>query len=149
MPEFFSFISKHHEWYLLTKNIKSIFKINVDFKHLISVKPSFKSNPMGFDNAWSMILFIWNSAEQLLITLGLIHYSHSWHLLNLYLPSLENPWFRVKTALILVSFQVAQSVKSLPAVTETQVQFLDQEDPLKKGKATHSSILPWRIPWTV
>ena len=39
-------------------------------------------------------------------------------------------------------------VKSLPAVQKTQVQSLDQEDPLEKGMATHSSILAWRIPWT-
>ena len=39
-------------------------------------------------------------------------------------------------------------VKNLPAVSETQVQSLDWEDPLKKGMATHSSILAWRIPWT-
>ena len=43
---------------------------------------------------------------------------------------------------------VAQSVKSLPAIWETQVQSLDQEDPLEKKMATHSSILAWRIPWT-
>ena len=43
---------------------------------------------------------------------------------------------------------VAQSVKSLPAICETQVQSLDQEDPLEKAMATHSSILAWRIPWT-
>ena len=42
-------------------------------------------------------------------------------------------------------FPVAQSVKSLPAMQETQVQFLGQEDPLEKGMATHSSILTWRI----
>ena len=39
-------------------------------------------------------------------------------------------------------------VKNLPAMWEIQVQFLDQEDPLEKGMATHSSILAWRIPWT-
>ena len=44
---------------------------------------------------------------------------------------------------------VAQLVKSLPAMQETWVQFLDWENPLEKGKATHSSILAWRIPWTV
>ena len=44
---------------------------------------------------------------------------------------------------------VAQLVKNLPAIQETLVQFLGQEDPLEKGKATHSSILAWRIPWTV
>ena len=43
---------------------------------------------------------------------------------------------------------VAQSVKNLPAVQETWVQSLGWEDPLKKGMATHSSILAWRILWT-
>ena len=43
---------------------------------------------------------------------------------------------------------VAQSVKNLPAIQETWVQFLGQEDPLEKEMATHSSILTWRIPWT-
>jgi len=43
---------------------------------------------------------------------------------------------------------VAQTVKNLPAMQETQVQPLGQEDPLKKGMATHSNILAWRIPWT-
>ena len=41
---------------------------------------------------------------------------------------------------------VAQVVKNPPAMQETQVQSLGQEDPLEKGKATHSSILAWRIP---
>ena len=44
---------------------------------------------------------------------------------------------------------VAQLVKNPPAMWETWVQSLGQEDPLEKGKATHSSILAWRIPWTV
>ena len=43
---------------------------------------------------------------------------------------------------------VTQTVKNLPAMWETQVQPLDQEDPLEKGMAIHSSILAWRIPWT-
>ena len=43
---------------------------------------------------------------------------------------------------------VAQMVKSLLTVQETWVQSLDQEDPLEKEMATHSSILDWRIPWT-
>ena len=43
---------------------------------------------------------------------------------------------------------VAQTVKNLPAMQETQVQFQDGEDPLEKGMAAHSSILAWRIPWT-
>ena len=43
---------------------------------------------------------------------------------------------------------VAQTVKNLPAMQETQVQSLGQEDPLEKGIATYSSILAWRIPRT-
>ena len=39
-------------------------------------------------------------------------------------------------------------VKNLPAIQETKVQSLGQEDPLEKEMATHSSILPWEIPWT-
>ena len=39
-------------------------------------------------------------------------------------------------------------VKNLPAMLETEVQSLGQEDPLGKGMATHSSILAWSIPWT-
>ena len=42
----------------------------------------------------------------------------------------------------------AQMVKNLPAMQETWVQGLGQEDPLEKGVATHSSILAWGIPWT-
>ena len=44
---------------------------------------------------------------------------------------------------------VAQLVKNLPAMQEIWVQSLGWKDPLEKGKATHSSILAWRIPWTV
>ena len=47
------------------------------------------------------------------------------------------------------AFLVAQLVKNLLAMRETWVQSLGWEDPLEKGKATHSSILTWRIPWTV
>ena len=44
---------------------------------------------------------------------------------------------------------VAQLVKNPPAMQETWVRSLGWEDPLEKGKATHSSILAWRIPWPV
>ena len=43
---------------------------------------------------------------------------------------------------------VAQGVKRLPAMQETWVRSLGQEDPLEKEMATHSSILAWKIPWT-
>ena len=42
---------------------------------------------------------------------------------------------------------VAQTVKRLPAMWETQVLFLSQEDPLEKEMAIHSSTLAWKIPW--
>ena len=44
---------------------------------------------------------------------------------------------------------VAQLLKNPPAIRETWVPFLGWEDPLEKETATHSSILAWRIPWTV
>ena len=43
---------------------------------------------------------------------------------------------------------MAQSVKKLPAVQETQVQSLSWDDLLEKKKATHSDILAWEFPWT-
>ena len=43
---------------------------------------------------------------------------------------------------------VAQMVKSLPVMRETQLQSLGQEDPLDKEMTTHSNILGWKIPWT-
>ena len=47
------------------------------------------------------------------------------------------------------AFLVAQLVKNPRAVWETWVQSLDWENPFEKGKATHSGILAWRIPWTI
>ena len=44
---------------------------------------------------------------------------------------------------------VAQTVKNLPTMWETLVHSVDWEDPLEKGTATPSSILAWRIPWTI
>ena len=43
---------------------------------------------------------------------------------------------------------MAQTVKRLPAIWETWVQFLGQEDPLEKEMAIHSTTLAWKIPWT-
>ena len=43
---------------------------------------------------------------------------------------------------------VAQMIKNLPAMQETWFRYLGQEDPLEGKMATHSSTLPWRIPWT-
>ena len=43
---------------------------------------------------------------------------------------------------------MAQLVKNIPAIQETCVGSLGQEDPVEKEMATHSSVLPWEIPWT-
>ena len=48
----------------------------------------------------------------------------------------------------LLTLLVAQMVKNLPAMLETRVRSLGQEDPLKKDMATHSTTLAWKIPWT-
>ena len=48
----------------------------------------------------------------------------------------------------MVSSPMAQQVKNLPAMQETQVRSLGWEDPLEKEMATHSSVLAWEIPWT-
>ena len=51
--------------------------------------------------------------------------------------------------LVLWASFVVQLIKNLHAMWETWAQFLGWEDLLEKGKATHSSILDWRIPWTI
>jgi len=43
---------------------------------------------------------------------------------------------------------VTQTVKNVPAMQESWVQYLGQENPLKEEMATHTSVLAWRIPWT-
>ena len=47
-----------------------------------------------------------------------------------------------------MGFPGGSVVKNLPAMQETEVQSLGQEDPLEKEMATHSSVLAWKIPWT-
>ena len=59
-------------------------------------------------------------------------------------PSSLHPWLGIPHWASLV----AQMVKNLPAMWDTRVQSLGQEDPLEKEMATHSSILAWKIPWT-
>ena len=54
----------------------------------------------------------------------------------------------ISTSSFLEASLIPQLVKSLPIMQETQLQFLGGEYPLEKEMATHSNILPWRIPWT-
>ena len=57
-------------------------------------------------------------------------------------------WSQAACSLLNLASLVAQKVKNLPPMQETQVRSLGQEDPLEKGLASRSSILAWRIPWT-
>ena len=57
-----------------------------------------------------------------------------------------NEWSN--TSIVFIVDLVAQRIKHLPAMPETRVRSLGQEDPLKKEMAAHSSVLAWRIPWT-
>ena len=50
--------------------------------------------------------------------------------------------------IVILGFPGGSAVKNPPAMQETWVQFLGQEDPLEKERATHSSILAWENPWT-
>ena len=84
-----------------------------------------------------------------------VQFSHSQHFLGrncLYKANEQFLWANLffPTALITSSwaFPVAQMVKHLPAMWETWVWSLGQEDPLEEGMATHSSTLAWKIPWT-
>ena len=64
-------------------------------------------------------------------------------------PAFNLSWlYPFKSNVFNVKFTGGSVVKNLPAVQETQVQSLSQEDPLEKEMAIHSSILAWRIPWT-
>ena len=59
------------------------------------------------------------------------------------------PNFPLGSSTLFWASLVAQLIKNPPAMQETWVQSLGWEDPLENGKATHSSIVVWRIPWTV
>ena len=82
----------------------------------------------------------------------------NWKKMILYYSSVLSPilWHIYFLKMLLTEVQlnisraslVAQMVKNLPAMQETKVWSLDQEDVMEKGMATHSSILAWWIPWT-
>jgi len=70
-------------------------------------------------------------------------------LINVFLKTALRFAFHVYYLHTLIHSLVAQLVKNLPAMQESWVRSLGWADPLEKGKATHSSILAWRISWTV
>ena len=69
-------------------------------------------------------------------------------LLHLIYCALHNDFWLAQLPLPLGASLVAQTIKNLPAMQETQVWSLGWDDPLEKRMAIHSSILAWRIPWT-
>ena len=82
------------------------------------------------------------------------HFGHPSPLLSVerepaqFLDSLSSALSPLSAPLLCALPLVAQRLKRLPAMWETWVRSLGQEDPLEKEMATHSSILAWRIPWT-
>ena len=90
--------------------------------------------------AWKSL---WTEEPGRLQSLGL-------HTVRYGLKQLSTPYIPLFYHLLYIFWAslVAQTLKNLPAMRETQIQSLDWEDPLEKRMATHSSILAWRIPWT-
>ena len=83
----------------------------------------FSWNKVAFSTLWSRVVWCSSGAMRL----------------GIRKPSFEPSWASL----------VSQLVKNLPAMWETWIWSLGWEDPLEKGKATHSSILAWKISWTV
>ena len=79
----------------------------------------------------------------------LLRLSHPGRSISTLQHSIFNYLFLLSQLIIWLTWLVAQLVKNLPAMRDTWVQSLGWENPLERGKATHSSILTWRIPWTV
>ena len=91
------------------------------------------------------IFFIYSSVD------GHLGCLHIWTIVNSAAKNIVYIFFNYTLVWIYAqASQVAQCLKNLPAIQETQetqVPFLGWEDPLEKSMATHSSILAWRIPW--
>ena len=83
-----------------------------------------------------------------LVGYWVVSYQCSYCFLDTHLASIQADMGNTLSPARMGASLVAQMVKKLPAMQETQLQSLGQKDPLKKGVATHSSILTWRIPWT-
>ena len=77
----------------------------------------------------------------------LIYSRNQYHIVKQFSSNYKNVYYLLSGFPSKVSL-VAKMVKNLPAMQETQVRFLSQEDPLEKEMATHSSVLACRIPWT-
>ena len=94
--------------------------------------PASESFPMSQHNNVNQLYFNWKKKKRIYVNT---------------LPSRR--WSLISPLLTSWASLVVQLVKNLPATWDTWVLSLGWEDPLEKGKASHSSILAWRIPWTV
>ena len=65
-----------------------------------------------------------------------------------FVPLFKWPWFYLYQFSFIFLVSSTHSIQDLPAMQETRVQSLGQEDPLEKEMAAHSSIFVWKIPWT-
>ena len=102
-------------------------------------------NPMD-RGAWQFTI-PWTEEPGRLQFIGLQRIGHDWvHIHTHPTNAIDN---YITCNLNIWASLVAKLVKNLPAMRETWIPFLGWEDPLEKGTATRSSILAWRIPWTV
>ena len=103
-----------------------------------------KHTPQGVGHCRGQVLQPWN-VLWLVFLRWVISYANEWE-------DHSNNWGTTHSLVFwqcLGASPLVQLVKILPAMRETWVQSLDWEDTLEKGKATHSNILAWRIPWTI
>ena len=113
----------------------------------------------GKESACSRETWVWSLGWKDSLEEGLATYSSilawriSWmeepgRLWSMASQRVRHDWAQEQQHTYMWSFLVSQMVKSLPAMQETWLWSLGQEDALEKGMAAHSSILTWRIPWT-
>ena len=119
-------------------------------KHLLGLTHLSSMGPSHWDSNRAFILItisIWCSRKQI--------HGHTHHLATLLvLEEARGTDRKMKKGKTMVLTKVwaslvAQLEKNLPVMQETWTQSLGWEDPLEKGNAAHSSVLAWRIPWTV
>ena len=119
----------------LVKSLKTLGAIYTVFKSKCRILCFFLKYWSIMDRAEKLFLH-WREFQKCCLAVLLLYLA--WSIQTLGFPGLFRPW----------ASHVAQSIKNLPAMLETWVRFLGQEDPLEKEMATHSSILAWKIPGT-
>ena len=130
---------------MMPKALDELSFLSVSLVHTIHlfVCSSHAEHFSGLQGYSSYLLQSFHTAVSSLWNSLLLHRARLLLTCHLLRKAFSNPAIHVWASL------VAQLVKNLPAMQETWVQFLGWEDPLENGKATHSRILAWRIPWTI